>query len=491
MVWTADNTIPEMKGKSLKLRELFAKAANTALSKGMNEEEATFAGTKAVRIEENKSIKPKATAPKIPSHLQVLKDIANKQAEPTQVIEKVRDVSVPTANLISADIDKTGHLVLVMSDGTRVTTKNPIPKETINQNVTVANDLRPLLAMNEPTGFATRTTSQLAFNDATRTFTISAVDNEFSFWLHANEVTRESESVQLPNVSGLYFIYFDYPDNELKYTTLPSSELFLEKALVSIVYWKSETQSHVYFADERHGMVMDGATHQHMHLSLGAQYRKGLGLYNFIADGTGNLNTHAQFACDSGQIADEDIIIDIIDGQDQTLSMALNAPVYYRYGNTTNNWCKTPISQFPLILGGESPYYTGTRPAYNHQLDGVWLLDEVPNNQFVLVHLAATNDIENPVVAILGQTYNTKSAARTGANTEFALMTGLPFAEFVKLGSVIYQTSDTYTNIPKARVVSTDDGLDYIDYRKTNAWSTGSSVVIDQTQNIDGGIYQN
>lgn len=488
MVWTADNTIPEMKGKPLKLRELFAKAANTALSKGMNEEEATFAGTKAVRIEENKNAPAKVTAPKVPSHLQVLKDIANKKTEVVQPIEKVVG---PTANVISADIDKTGHLVLVMADGTRVTTKSPIPKETISQNVTVSNNLSPLLATNEPTGFPTRATSRLTFNDSNRTFTISAVDKEFTLWLHANELTRESESVQLPNVSGLYFIYFDYPDNILKYTTLPSSELFLEKALVALVYWKSETQSHVYFADERHGMVMDGATHQHMHLSFGAQYRKGLGLYNFTVDGTGKLNSHAQFACDSGQIADEDIVIDIIDGEVQVLSTTLYAPVYYRYGSTDNNWCKTPNNPFSLILGGESPYYTGTRPAYNHQLNGVWLLDEVPNNEFVLIHLAATNDIENPIVAILGQTYKTKSAARAGANTEFGLMTGLPFAEFVKLGSIIYQTSNTYTNTPKARVVSTDDGSDYIDYRKTNTWSTGSSVVIDQTQNIDGGIYQN
>lgn len=489
MPWSANKTIPAVEGKSLKLRELFAKVANAALNKGQTEEEAIFAGLGAIKIEEKKHEVKKVTAPKVPAHLQVLKDLVSQQNVETVIKAEIPQI-VEQTSIVDADIDKTGRLVLVLSDGNRVTTKNPIPKETISQNVTVSNDLKPLLAMNEPTGFATRATSKIEFNDATRTFTISAVDKEFSFWLHANEVTRESESVQLPNVSDLYFIYFDYPDNELKYTTLPTSELFLQKALVSIVYWKSETQSHVYFADERHGMVMDGATHQHMHLTLGAQYRKGLGLYNFQVDQAGSLNSHAQFACDSGQIADEDLIIDIVDGEDQVLSTILNAPVYYRYGTSEHNWYKSPISPYSLILPNSVPYYTGTRPAYNHQLDGAWRLDEVVNNQFVLVHLAATNDVDNPIVAILGNTYQTKSAARSGANTEFAMMTGLPFAEFVRLGSVIYQTSSTYTNIPKARVVSTDDGSDYIDYRRTSAWSTGSSVVIDQTQNIDGGIYQ-
>lgn len=487
MVWTANNTIPEMKGKSLKLRELFAKAANASLSKGLSEEEAIFAGSKAVKLEETKNAPAKVTAPKVPAHLQVLKDLAQKQVA---TVEKVADVPVKQTTVSSADIDKTGHLVLVMSDGTRVTTKNPIPKEVVNQNVSISNDTSALIATQEPTGFETRSTSRLAFDDETRTFTISAVNKEFSFWLHAKEVTRVSESVQLPDVSGLYFIYFDYPDNELKYTATPTSSLFLDTALVALVYWQHEAQKHVYFADERHGIVMDGATHKHLHLSLGAQYRKGLRLYNFYVDQNGSSISHAQFACDSGQIADEDLIIDIVDGAVQSLSTVLNAPVYYRNGGEVENWFKTPSSAYPLILPNNSPYYTtGTRPAYNSHVNGFWSLTETPNNQFVLSHIAATNDVENPIVVIQGGTYNTKSAARAGANTEFAEMSGLPFAEFVRLGTVIYQVSNTYTNTTKARVVSTDDGSDYIDYRDTSTWNVTSSVIVDQQQNIDGGIY--
>ena len=478
-----------MEGKSLKLKELFAKVANAALDKGQTEEEAIFAGLGAVKIEEKKHSKPvaKVTAPKVPSHLQVLKDIVNRQPE---VVEKVKELATPNTTVVSADINPTGHLVLVMSDGSRVVTKSPIPKEVVNQNVSISNDTSALVATQEPTGFETRSTSRLEFDDETRTFTISAVNREFSFWLHAKEVTRESESVQLPDVSGLYFIYFEPTQNELVYTDTVTSTLFLDNALVALVYWQSETQEHVYFADERHGIVMDGATHKHLHLSLGAQYRKGLRLYNFYVDQSGSSASHAQFACDSGQIADEDLIIDIIDGDVQVLSTVLNAPVYYRHGGETNNWFKTPISPYPLILPTDSPYYfAGTRPAYNHEDNGFWSLTEVPNNQFVLVHIAATNDVENPVVAILGNTYQTKSEARTGANTEFAAMSGLPFAEFVRLGTVIYQVSNNYTNTPKARVVSTDDGSSYIDYRDTSAWSPTSSVIVDQQQNIDGGIY--
>jgi len=85
------------------------------------------------------------------------------------------------------------------------------------------------------------------------------------------------------------------------------------------------------------------------------------------------------------------------------------------------------------------------------------------------VHILATNDIENPIVAVLGNTYNTKSNARAGAKVELKEMTGLPFLEFVKMGSVIFQSANSYTNIPKARTVSTDTGENYVDYRTSLA----------------------
>ena len=44
-------------------------------------------------------------------------------------------------------------------------------------------------------------------------------------------------------------------------------------------------------------------------------------------------------------------------------------------------------------------------------------------------------------------------------------MQGLPFLEFVKLGTVIYETSDSYQNTYKAKVVSTEDNRPYVDLR--------------------------
>jgi hypothetical protein len=70
------------------------------------------------------------------------------------------------------------------------------------------------------------------------------------------------------------------------------------------------------------------------------------------------------------------------------------------------------------------------------------------------------------VIGIQGTAqYISKSAARTGANQELQTLSDLPFAEFTPLGSVIFETQNSYTNAPKARIVSTDTGTNYVDKR--------------------------
>lgn len=49
MPWTATDTIPAIRGKSLKARQTFAETANAVLAKGRSEEEAITAGLSARR----------------------------------------------------------------------------------------------------------------------------------------------------------------------------------------------------------------------------------------------------------------------------------------------------------------------------------------------------------------------------------------------------------------------------------------------------------
>jgi hypothetical protein len=132
MAWDAINTVPAMHGKSLTLRELFAKTANAALDKGQTEEEAIFSGMSAVKIQEKKNQPPKAVAPKVPAHLAAVRSYQS----PYDMVSKATNTpTVPT--IASTDFDADGRLILIMSDGTRVTTKGKI-LENIQQYITVA-----------------------------------------------------------------------------------------------------------------------------------------------------------------------------------------------------------------------------------------------------------------------------------------------------------------------------------------------------------------
>lgn len=112
-----------------------------------------------------------------------------------------------------------------------------------------------------------------------------------------------------------------------------------------------------------------------------------------------------------------------------------------------------------------------SRLAFNSVAGGVWGQSEVPNSDFVLAHVFATNDPNQPVIAIQGQaSYTTLSSARLGSVHELAnlFLVGLPFAEYVAIGTVIYQTDNTYDNGCKARIRTTDTGDPYVDWRSVD-----------------------
>ena len=319
---------------------------------------------------------------------------------------------------------------------------------------TIKTDIASTQALvKEPTGFPNRTDSAISFTDGSRLFEIAPTGASFDVYIKGNKYTKTTESITISAATGNHYIY--YTDaGVLSETTAFSPSLFENNALISIIYWNSTESEHSYFAEERHGLVMDGATHGYLHTVFGARYLTGLALQNFVVDGDGTLNTQAQFQADSGTIRDEDLVL--------TLSPDSTFPVLFREGT---EWRKKAADAYPVIYNGTAGY-TGTRIAYNQLVGASWQLTEVSNNDFVLVHVFATNDIETPFVAILGiAKYTTIPAARAAADSEISSLSGLPFAEFVAVGTVIFQTNSTYTNTPKAIVRSASAGEDYVDFR--------------------------
>ena len=330
------------------------------------------------------------------------------------------------------------------------------------------------------------TTTTLTFTPGTRTFSIQPTGADFDYYVGGKLFTSTGDTVVITDVEGLHWIYYD-TDGTLTVQAPGGTDddLILTKCLVGNVYWNATDNDEVIVGDERHGYVMSPATHYHFHECLGSLYDSGLSLGNFDIDGSGADATAAQFDVADGTIHDEDIEHDIEDGSPQQLVNA-TIPTLYRLG-VGGAWRKLDATaNFPVADGT-----IDLRLDWNDYNGGTWQLLEVTNNNFVLTHYFATNDINTPIVGIMGQNeYANRAAARTGAEVELLSISlaGLPGAEYVPIATVIWQTNDTYTNQVAARIRSTEGGDDYIDWREAKITGSGSSTVDHESlANLLGG----
>lgn len=484
-MYSINNTIPQLFHKSIEVKQKFADVANKALAKGLTQDEAIFAGLNSLP---KTKFEPKAK-PKLPSDITALLSLQNQDFQ-EQVHKAVNSLG---KEITSITLNEDNRFIFMFDDGSRIVTNSLNLPDSVRQYVTIVaggsdssggevdlteiiQAIEDLKASGEPTGFVTREDSTLSFNNNSRLLSITPTGSSFKVFLAGKAYDKTLGTVAIPDTNGLHFVYYDSADQVLKVTQVFAKEIITSHALVAIVYWNQVLQKAIYVADERHGIQMDGATHLYLHLTNGAVYRNGLGLSNMLVDGDGSLDTQAKLGIADGEIADEDIDHAISNNNPQQLSTVARLPLYYRLGE--NVWYKADASDYPLLLPNAIPETSSfTRPAYNKVTGSVWSIEEVTNNEFVLVHILATNDIYNPMISIVGGSYQTKSQAKDASLTELSSMQGLPFAEFVRVATVIYQTSNSYTNTPKARVISYDGTSQYIDWRtsKVNTVSGASS----------------
>ena len=78
------------------------------------------------------------------------------------------------------------------------------------------------------------------------------------------------------------------------------------------------------FFDERHGIVMDWATHEYLHRTRGAAIANGFDIYNYIINGGGATLANVQFSLTNGTFFDEDLQVDITTGGSGVWDMSLN-----------------------------------------------------------------------------------------------------------------------------------------------------------------------
>lgn len=150
MPWTATDTIPAIRGKSLKTRQTFAETANAVLAKGRSDEEAITAGLSAVAKYERELMKTNHKVQPKPSHLQAILDIAKaapktKELLPAPLVtnQGISPEFLPKGqlpanvqrNITGINFNSKGQLVVTFDTGEKIETDSV---DTLNVHTTVA-----------------------------------------------------------------------------------------------------------------------------------------------------------------------------------------------------------------------------------------------------------------------------------------------------------------------------------------------------------------
>ena len=326
-------------------------------------------------------------------------------------------------------------------------------------NIEISNSIQA--DQTEPTGFIGTPgtfTSTIVVTD-NRTFSIGPDSGEdsFSFYVKGVKYTKTTtESITFPDTEGIHAFYYD-STGTLNTTLTPlDGSIFTENALCAVLRWDSSESAVIYFGEERHGMVMDGKTHQYLHDTEGTRMIGGHALSDITADGDGDLDSSATLSVESGTIADEDLFL-------SAAATTSSTQTWYVFSKTdTGDWQRHGPTNFPLR------YTASNTPTYNLFSGATWSQSIIGNQDYVLAHIYRTNSTTTPYIVIQGENgYGSLSAAREGAADEInqLVQSGMPFVEFHPLGTLIYEHRTAYANTPRARIRATDDGDDYVDWR--------------------------
>ena len=337
----------------------------------------------------------------------------------------------------------------------------------------------------EPNGFEDRTDVTLAWDDGTRTLTLTGT---YSFYSDGTSYDGTGGTIQISDAEGAHFIYYD-ADGDLQEQTSFDISLIKQYCLVAYIYWDTDNNEAVpWVTNELHGASMSPDTHLYLHSTVGAAYVSGMGLSGMTvaANPTGAADAQCQFTASSGEMRDEDIphLIETRSAITDTI------PVLWKEGTAAAPvWRMDDTRSCPVTNEGT----TAGRTMWNELTGGSWQLTEISaDNRFVLSHLYAVpglNPATGNLVAIVGEAeYQNVSAARAGAQVEAAALAldGLPSLEFVLVATVIAKTNSGWANTPKAGFVTTDTGDDYIDWRQVPV--TGSSASTAPNHNLLPGI---
>jgi len=306
-------------------------------------------------------------------------------------------------------------------------------------------------------GFEDPDNVTLAWDNVTRTFTISPISGSFSFYAGGTLYSKSAaQSISIPDVTGNYYFYFN-TSGVLTVGTAFDDNFILLYAFAAKLYYNATTNLAVPDAViEMHQSYVPSQVHLYLHGVMGCRYDQAIGglLPIITVDGDGSQNAHIQVAASAGALWDDAVRVTI---PSRLITDAI--PKLYLTGSGAD-WTFAEATAQMVVTTGSG------RAAFNQFVTGSWTLTEVTNNNYVLLHLFAFPGFTKRWLIVVGQAqYATIALAQAAAQTEIKNIVQIPLPEALPVATFIAQTSDTYTNSVKSRLVSVSAGNGFIDWR--------------------------
>jgi hypothetical protein len=386
------------------------------------------------------SVIPESALPPIAQTLTDLTDVTVTSVVDDQVLVYDTD----TDQWVNRNLSEITEIVQSINDLNDAAINSPLNGQVLEYNGT--GWVNATSVTSEPMGFVNRTASVISFNNSTRQLSITPASTSYEIWCKGIRFVKTgTETTTIPDTSGLYFVYYNSAgvlSNRLGFFD------FADETPVAYVYWNATDGVQYFFADERHGVVLDWATHEYLHRTRGAAFANGFGIGNYTTTGTGTSDSDMQLDISNGTFFDEDLKVEIVHSAtpiantwEQILQGGAEIPILYHDGAV---WKRTTPTKFPVKQG--------TLPQYNLLNGGTWSATDLATDTFGVTWIIATNNLNYPIVGILGQKQyaNINKVAEDSWGSLF--LDGLPVVELRPLYKIAYLVSSTFTNTPKAAI---------------------------------------
>jgi hypothetical protein len=302
-----------------------------------------------------------------------------------------------------------------------------------------------------PTDTAGEYLTTIAYNQNTRTLSVSPTGANFKIYACGIEYTKTAESLSHTATYGSHFFYYD-ENGVFTVSQLPWN--LIKDAPVAYVFWDSVNSIAIPF-EERHHAGRDVYWHRNQHQNEGTKISSGFSASGYTLN-SGTTDAAVTFGVSTGRVEDEDIRVDtevLPDGGPYTILERAGA---------SGNWKISVSNSFPFFVSGNNVQY-------NQNNAGTWQRTNVGEDQFVNYYMFALTSMPTAsitpaptttrqLILIPGQTtYASQSLANAETVASLAFGT-LPFQEIAPLYQITIRFNASnpgaFTNTPRAAIVS-------------------------------------